>query len=195
MVATDIDDLGALGERPDLGLLQVLQVIVVRGIERGAQRPVVAGDDNTAPPSGHLGVNAVLDTEADVADSIVQNGGVLVVADTTDVDNAVGGEHVLGAAGRVLGRAASDQLGVIVVQEVLVEGEVRVLGEDGVVGLEVVLGQESVIASGLDVWDLPLVLALSAFPPRLLSRWGHGREGVVLVPVLGHWPDESFVQG
>ena len=169
MVAADVDDLGALSERPDLGLLQVLEVIVVRGIERGAQRPVVAGDDNTAPPSGHLGVNAVLDTEADVADGIVKDGGVLVVADTADVDDAVGGQHVLGAAGRVLGRAASDQLGVVVVQEVLVEGEVRLLGEDGVVGLEVVLGQEGVIAGSLDVWGLPLVLALSAFPLGQLS--------------------------
>lgn len=168
MVATDIDDLGALSERPDLGLLQMLEVVVVRGVERGAERPVVAGDDDTTPSSGNLGVNAVLDAEADIADSVVQNGGVLVVTDTTDIDDAVGGQHVLGAAGRVLGRTASDQLGVVVVQEVLIEREVRLLGEDGVVGLEVVLGQEGLIAGGLDVWGFPFALASSAFPPRLL---------------------------
>lgn len=162
VVTTDVDHLGALGQRPDLGLLQMLQVIVVRGAEEGAERPVVAGDDNTALAGADLLVDAVLDPQADSTDGVLEDGGVLVVADTADVDYAVGGQDVLGAASGVLGGAAGNQLGFIVCEEVLVDGEVRVLGEDGVVGLEVVLGQEGVVAGGLDVWSV----LLAPFAPR-----------------------------
>lgn len=63
----------------------------------------------------------------------------------------------MGAAGGVLGGAAGDELGVVVVEEVIVDSEMRLLGEDGVVGLEVVLLQEGLVADGLDVWDALLV--------------------------------------
>ena len=155
MVTADVDDLGALGESPDLGLLQVLQVVVVRSAQRGAQRPVVASDDGSAETRGNLLVDAVLDAQAGGAHGVLEDGGVLVVTDTTDVDDAVRGQDVLGAAGRVLGRAAGDELGVVVGEKVLVEGDVRVLGQDGVVGLEVVLGEEGLVAGGLDVWGCP----------------------------------------
>lgn len=157
VVATNIEDLGALSERPDLGLLQVLKVIVVRGAQGGAHRPVVAGDDNTAATGRHLLVDAVLNPQADGADGILEDSGVLVVADAADVDDAVGGQDVRGTAGGVLGSATSDELRLVVGQEVLIDGHVRVLGEDGIVGLELVLGQELVIANSLDVCGASLV--------------------------------------
>jgi hypothetical protein len=179
VVATNVEHLGALSQSPDVGPLQVLEVVVVRRTERRAERAVVASDDDGAPAGRHLGVDPVLDTQADGADGVLEDGGVLVVADAADVDHAVGRENVLGAAGRVLGGAAGDELGIVVVEEVLVDGEVAVLGEDGVVGLEVVLGQEGVITGGLDVCGK--VLATLCFVvdgiqgPEREERGGGGR--------------------
>lgn len=151
VVTTDIVDLGALDEAPDLGLLQVVQAVVVGGAQVGAETPVVAGDDDAAAAGGLGGLDAVLDAEAGLLDGVLEDGGVLVVADAAEVDDAVVGQDVLGAAGGVLGGAAGDELGLEVVQQVLVEGLVLVLGQDGVVGLEAVLGEELIVAVGLDV--------------------------------------------
>lgn len=178
MVTTDVDHLGALSQRPDLGLLQVLQVVVVRGAQEGAERPVVAGDDNTALARADLLVNAVLDPQADGTDGVLEDGGILVVADTADVDDAVGGQDVLGATGGVLGGTTGDQLGLVVGEKVLVDGEVRVLGEDGVVGLEVVLGQEGVVTGGLDVWGA--LLAHVHCESRLATLHGSWKETLLL---------------
>lgn len=115
MEATDVVHLGVLDELPDLGLLQVVQVVVVGSTEVGAQASVVAGDDGTAATSLLLGVDTVLDTEASGLDGIVEDGGVLVVAGTADVDDAVGREDVLGTSGAVLGSTTGDELGIVVV--------------------------------------------------------------------------------
>ncbi len=149
--ATNVEDIGVLGKGPDLGLLQVVEVVVVGGAEVGAERAVVAGDNGAAAAGGLLGVDAVLDTKAGGLDGIVKGGGVLVIADAAKIDDAVGGEDVLGAAGAVLGGAAGDQLGLVVVEEVLVERDVLLLSQDGVVGLELVLVEELLVTDGLDV--------------------------------------------
>lgn len=153
VVASNVVDLGVLDESPVLGLLQVVQVVVVGSAEVSAETAVVAGDDDAASAGGLLLVDAVLDTQAGGLDGIVQGGGVLVVADAAEVDDAVGGQDVLGATGGVLGSTTGNELGVEVVEEVLVEAEVLLLGEDGVVGLEVVLLQQGLITDGLDVCD------------------------------------------
>lgn len=147
----DVEDIGVLGESPDLGLLQVVEVIVVGSVKGGAERPVVAGDDGAAPAGRGLGVDAVLDPQANGLNGITEDSGILIIADAAEVDDAVGGEDVLGSAGGVLGSAAGEELGVVVVQEVLVDGEVLILGEDSVVGLEAVLLKKSIVAEGLDV--------------------------------------------
>lgn len=152
MEATDVVHLGVLDELPDLGLLQVVQVVVVGSAEVGAQASVVAGDDGAATASLLLGVDAVLDAEASGLDGVVEDGRVLVVAGTADVDDAVGGQDVLGTSGAVLGSTAGDELGIVVVEEVLVEGDVLLLGEDGIVGLEAVLVEQGLVTNGLDVY-------------------------------------------
>lgn len=141
MVATDVVRLGVLDERPHLGLLQVLEVVVVGGVQASAHAAVVAGDDDAAPAGGVRGVHAVLDAQADLLDGIVQDGGVLVVADAADEDDAVRGQDVLRTAGRVLGGAAGDKLGLVVVEQILVDALVLLLGQDGIVSLEAVLVQ------------------------------------------------------
>ena len=166
MVAADVVGLCVLDEGPDLWLLEVLDVVVVGGAELGAHAAVVARDDDTAAARLLLGVDAVLDAQADLLDGVLQDGGVLVVADAAEVDNAVGREDVLGTAGRVLRRAACDQLGVVVVEQVLKDALVLLLGEDGVVGFEAVLGKERIVADGLDVWE----------EERLAAGFGQGGE-------------------
>lgn len=151
VVTTNVVHLSILNEAPDLGLLQVLEVIVVSSTEISAQASVVAGNDNTAATSLLLRVDTVLDAETSSLDGIVHDGRVLVITSTTEVDNAVGGQDVLGTTGRVLGGTASNQLGIVVVEEVLVQGEVLVLGENGIVGLEAVLVEKGLVTNGLDI--------------------------------------------
>lgn len=151
METADIVQVGVLDELPDVVTLQVVQAVVVGGAEVGDQAAVVAGDDGAAAAGGDVGLDAVLDAEAGGLDGVVEDGRVLVVTGTAEVDDAVGGQHVLGAAGRVLGGAAGDQLGIVVGQQVLVQGLVLLLGEDGVVGLDAVLVEQRLVALGLDV--------------------------------------------
>jgi hypothetical protein len=126
--SADVVDLSVLHEAPDLRLLQVVKAIVIGSSQVGAKTAVVASDDGAAATGLLLGVDAILDSQARGLDSIVQNGGVLVIASTTEVDDAVGGEDVLGTAGGVLGSSASDELGVVVVEELLVQWDVLLLG-------------------------------------------------------------------
>lgn len=152
VVPADVVGLCVLDESPDVWALEVLEVVVVGGAELGDHGAVVARDDDAAAAGGDLGVYAVLDPEADLLDGIAEDGGVLVVAGAAEVDDRVGCEDVLGSAGGVLSGAAGDELGVVVVEEVLVDGEVLLLGEDGVVGLEAVFFEEGLVAKGLDIW-------------------------------------------
>jgi hypothetical protein len=152
VVSTDVVELSRLDQLPDVITLQVLEIVVVRSTEIGAQTAVVASNDDTTLAGGNLGVDTVLDAEADLLDGVLQDGGVLVITDTAQVDDGVGGQDVLGAAGRVLGGTTGDELGVEVGQQVLVQGRVLLLGQDSVVGLEVILGQERLGANCLDIW-------------------------------------------
>jgi hypothetical protein len=152
VVPADVVSLSVLDERPDVGTLQVLEVVVVGSAQLSAHAAVVAGDDNAATAGSDLGVDAVLNAQASLLAGLAENGGILVVTSTADVDDAVGGEHVLGTAGGVLGGAAGDQLGIVVVEEVLVDVLVLGLaGQDGIVGLKTVLLEQGLVAKGLDV--------------------------------------------
>ena len=82
VIATDVVHVGILDESPDLGLLKVAKVVAVGGAELGAHAAVRAGDDDAATTRLLLGVDTVLDTEANLLNGIVQDGSVLVVADT-----------------------------------------------------------------------------------------------------------------
>lgn len=148
---SNIVNISVLDQLPDFGLLQVVHIIVVGGAKVGAQAAVVAGDDGTTAASLLLGVNAVLDAEARSFDGIVKNSGVLVITSAAEVDDAVGRQDVLRSTGRVLGSAASNQLGVVVVEQVLIQRNVLLLGEDGIVGLEVILVKQSLITLSLDI--------------------------------------------
>jgi hypothetical protein len=152
MVTTDIVSLSVLNEGPNLRLLQVLNIVVVGRAQFRTHAAVVAGDDDGAAARLDLGVHTVFDAKASLLDSIVEDGGVLVVANTTDVNDAVGGQDVLGTASGVLGSSSGDQLGVIVVEEVLEDALVLFLGEDSIVGLESVLFEEGLVADSLDIW-------------------------------------------
>ena len=130
----------------------MLEVIVVSSAQVGAHAAVVSGNDDTATAGGDLGVDAVLDTEASLLAGVPEDRGVLVVAGAAQVDNAVSRQHVLGTTSRVLGGTAGNQLGIVVVEEVLVEVQVLLgVGEDSIIGLEAVLLKKCLIPKALDV--------------------------------------------
>lgn len=151
MVPANIVGLGILNESPDIGALEMLEVVVVGCAQLGAHAAVVAGDDDAAATRGDLGVDAVLDAQTGLLAGIAEDGGVLVVAGTAQVDDAVVRQDVLGTTGGVLGSTAGDQLGIVVVEEVLVDVQVLGLSQDGIIGLEVVLLEQVLVAEGLDV--------------------------------------------
>lgn len=152
MVAANVVRLSFLNKRPDIGALQVLEVIVVSSAQVGAHAAVVAGNDDATAAGGKLGVDAILDTEAGLLASVPEDRGVLVVAGAAQVDDAVSRKYVLGTTGRVLGGTAGNQLGIVVVEEVLVEVQVLLrIGEDSIIGLEAVLLEKCLIAEALDV--------------------------------------------
>lgn len=151
VVATNVVHLGILNEAPDLRLLQVVEVVVVRSTKISTQTSVVAGNDNAAAAGLLLRVDTVLDAEASGRDGVVHDGRVLVITSTTKVDDAVGGQDVLGTTGGVLGSTTSNQLGVVVVEQVFVQREVLLLGEDSVIGLETILVEKGLVTNGLNI--------------------------------------------
>jgi hypothetical protein len=151
VVAADIVRLCALDQRPDIRLLQMLEIIVIRRAEISAHAPVVARNDDSAPTRRLLGIDTVLHPQTGSLDGITQGGRVLVVAHAAQEDHAVGRQHVLRAARRVLRRPASDQLGVEIVKQVLVDAQVLLFGKYRVVGLQPVLCEQCIVAYCLDV--------------------------------------------
>ena len=65
----------------------MFNVVVVCGSEIGAQRAVLAGDDNTASASGRLFVDTVLDSYALLLGLAAQDFGILVLANTANEDD------------------------------------------------------------------------------------------------------------
>jgi hypothetical protein len=96
MVATDIVELCLLNQRPDLRLLQVLDLVLVGSSEVGAHAAVVASDDNTTLTGGLGLINTVLGVDTGLLASLLEDLAVLVLTDTTDVHNGLLREHVLG---------------------------------------------------------------------------------------------------
>ena len=158
VVTTDVEELGALDVLPDLGLLQVVDIVKVGGSKVGAERAVVAGDDNTAASGRSLLIVAVQGLDASLLVDLFESLAVLVLADTANVDGGVLGEDVLGTAGRVLCSSTGNEHGIVVLDQVLVEAEVLLLGEDGIVGLEAVLLEKLLIAGGIVSFRLLLPL-------------------------------------
>jgi hypothetical protein len=92
---TDVEELGLLHERPDVGLLQVLKLVLVGSSEMSAHAAVVASDDDTALAGGLGLVDTVLSVDAGLLAGLLQDITILVLADTANVDNRVVGKKVL----------------------------------------------------------------------------------------------------
>lgn len=82
----------------------------------------------------------------------MQDGGVFVVTDSAEEDDAVGWENVLGTTSGILGTASCDQFGGVVVEEIFIDGDVLFFGEDSIVGFETVFVEEGLVSLGLDIW-------------------------------------------
>lgn len=151
VVTSNVDELGLLDQGPDLWLLQVLHLVVVGSSKVSDHRSVVASDNNTAAAGLLLWIDAVFDTKTCLLVGLLQDVGILVIADAAKVDDGVVWKDILGTAGGVLGGSASNEFGVELFK-IIVESEVLLLSENSIVLLQVVLFEESGIASGLDVF-------------------------------------------
>jgi len=85
VVSTDIVELGLLNERPDVWLLQVVDLVLVRSGKVSAHAAVVASDDHTALAGGLFLVDAVFCVDTGLLASFLEEIGVLVATDTTDI--------------------------------------------------------------------------------------------------------------
>lgn len=146
METTNVEDLGVLDLLPDVILLQVLKLVVVRSSQVGAHRAVVASDDDTTTTSGSLLIVQVLGLDTGFLADVLKSLAVLVLAHTTNVEDRLGGEDVLRTAGGVLRGTSSNEDGLVVLHQVLVDTHVLLgVGENGIVGLEAVLLEELLI--------------------------------------------------
>lgn len=99
MVSTDVVNLSLLHERPDIGLLQMLNLVFVGGSKVGDHATIVAGDDHATFSSRLSFVDAVFDVDASLFAGLSEDIGVLVFADTANVHDGVFGEDVLRQTG------------------------------------------------------------------------------------------------
>lgn len=95
VVATDVVELSLLDKGPDLGLLQVLNLVLVGSSEVSAHAAVVASDNDTALASGLSLVHTVLGVDTGLLAGLLQDVTELVLANAANVDDRVLGEHVL----------------------------------------------------------------------------------------------------
>lgn len=119
---------------------------MVRGPEVRYHGAVVASDDDGAAARVDFRIDAVFGAHAGFVDGRIQDGRVFVVAYAAEKDYRLRGEDVLGAASSVLGGAAGEKSGVVVVENLFVDGEVLLLGKDGIVGLEAVFVKEGLVS-------------------------------------------------
>lgn len=163
VVTANVVDLSLLDERPDVRLLQMLDLVLVGRSKVGAHATVVAGDDDTTLASGLDIVDPVFGVDTSLGACLLEDIGVLVFSDTANVESRVVGENVLpmrltladtkdheflaylGTTSGVLSSTTGNQLGVMVLQQFLVETHMLVLGQDGIVVLQAILLQESSI--------------------------------------------------
>ena len=122
METAHVKHIGLLNELPHVSALQVVEVIGVCGSKVCAQATVMASDDGGAAARREGVIDAILDAQVSVGNGTAQCVGVAVVADAAKVDDAVGREEVLCAAGGVLCGAAGNELGGVVGEEVVEDG-------------------------------------------------------------------------
>lgn len=144
--ATDIEHLSILYLLPDAVLLQVVDLVIVGSGKICAQRAVVAGDDNTATSRGCLLVVEVLGLDASFARDALKSLAIFVLADAADVYSRVRSEHVLCTTGSVLRGTTSDEDGLVVLDQVLIQAHVLLwVGQNGIIGLQTILVEQCLI--------------------------------------------------
>ena len=93
----------------------MVYVVVACGAEIRAKAAIMTGDDDAAAACLVHGIDAIFDAQSGLAHGLAHNVCVLVIADAAEIDDVVGREHVLRAAGCILDAAACNQRGVMVV--------------------------------------------------------------------------------
>lgn len=95
VVSTDVVNLGLFNQRPDLWLLQVLNLVFIGGSKVSAHAAVVTSDDNTTLAGGLGFIDTVFSVYTGFLTGLLEDITVLVFTDTTDIDNGLLREQIL----------------------------------------------------------------------------------------------------
>lgn len=95
VVSTNIIVLSLLDKRPDVRLLQVVNLVLVCRSKVSAHATVVTSDNDAALASGLDIVHTILGVNTSLVAGLLEDIGVLVLTNTANVHNGVVGEHVL----------------------------------------------------------------------------------------------------
>mmetsp|Transcript_102907 Transcript_102907/g.300263 ORF Transcript_102907/g.300263 Transcript_102907/m.300263 type:complete len:345 (-) Transcript_102907:130-1164(-) len=138
--ASAVDDLGFRHQLPDLGLLQVVHLVVVGRVEVRAKRPLVAVDEDGAAACRRRLVDHVGRLHAILVTGLLHLGAVGVTADAAcESCGPLGLQEPLGNADGVLRGSAGNVLHVWHSHHLGKEGLGLVLREDRIVQLQAVL--------------------------------------------------------
>lgn len=95
VVATDVEELCVLDVRPDVGRLEVLELVVVCSGKVSNHGSVEAGDDDTTATSELVLVDAVLGEDALLHAGVGELFTERIFTDTADVDDGLWWKSVL----------------------------------------------------------------------------------------------------
>lgn len=95
VVSTNIVVLSLLDKRPDVRLLQVVNLVLVCRSEVSAHATVVTSDNDATLAGGLDIVHTILGMDTSLVAGLLEDIGVLVLTDTANVHDGVLGEHVL----------------------------------------------------------------------------------------------------
>lgn len=93
--ATEVKDLCLLGQSPDMGLLQVVELVFIGSCEMGNQTSVVTGNDDTTAASWLSFIHTVLSAHTGFLASFLENCAIFVFANASNVHDGVVREEVL----------------------------------------------------------------------------------------------------
>lgn len=96
METTDKVNLRLLDKRPYPWLLQMLEFILIRRSEMRTQTPIVSRNDHSALARRLHIIDAVFDVKTSLGACFLEDIGVSVPSNASQIDNRVGGKNVLG---------------------------------------------------------------------------------------------------
>lgn len=96
MVATNVVNPGLLDQRPDMRLLQMINLVFIGRCKMRDHAAVMASDDHTTLSGGLDIIHTVLSVHSGLFTGVFENVSIFIAADAADVGDGVFRENVLG---------------------------------------------------------------------------------------------------